>query len=83
MGTANYLSQPPLPEVSSCGGAAMARRARGRASAGSLLSRGIVRLNSILPAGTPEWDGAPLFLLTNRQGARRDSTPKMAYTILP
>src|SRR5208282_3210487 len=48
-----FLSQPPLPEVSSCGGAAMARRARGRASAGSLLSR---RLH---PAGGDRRDRIP------------------------
>jgi len=41
---------------------------------------GIVRLNSILPAGALGWGGARLFLLTNRQRVRRDSTPKMAYT---
>ena len=34
-----FLPQPALPEVSGRGGAAMARRARGRAPAGSLLSR--------------------------------------------
>jgi len=47
------------------------------------LTEGIVTLNSILPAGAPARDGAPLFLLTNRQRVRRDSTPKMAYTNLP
>ena len=44
---------------------------------------GIVRLNSILPAGAPGRDGAPLFLLMNRQRTCRDSTPKMTYTGLP
>ena len=34
-----FLPQPPLPEVPGRGGAAMARRARGGAAAGSLLSR--------------------------------------------
>ena len=43
----------------------------------------IVRLNSILPAAAPARHGAPLFLLTNRRRARRDSTPKMTYTYLP
>ncbi len=45
--------------------------------------RGIVRLNSILPAGAPALEGAPLFLLRNRRHARRDSTPKITYTNLP
>jgi hypothetical protein len=44
---------------------------------------GIVRLNSVLPAGAPARDGAPLFLLRNRRHARRDSTPKRTYTHLP
>jgi hypothetical protein len=44
--------------------------------------RGIVRLNSMLRAGASGW-GGPLFLLTNRQRVRRDSTQKMAYTNLP
>ena len=47
------------------------------------VSTGIVRLNSILPAGAPARDGAPLFLLRNRRHAHRDSTPKMTYTHLP
>jgi len=46
-------------------------------------SEGIVRLNSILPAGAPGRGGAPLFLLMNRQRTCRDSTPKMTYTGLP
>ena len=54
---------------------------------GALLARsqpsGIVRLNSILPAGAPARDGVLLFLLRNRRHARRDSTPKMTYTHLP
>jgi Fe-Mn family superoxide dismutase len=44
---------------------------------------GTVRVNSILPAGAPHRVGASLFLLINRQCARRDSTPKMALTQLP
>jgi hypothetical protein len=44
---------------------------------------GIVRVNSILPARAPGRAGAPLFLLTNHQRARRDSTAKIAYTYLP
>ena len=44
---------------------------------------GIVRVNSILPAPAPGRPGAPLFLLTNHQCARSDSTPKIAYTYLP
>jgi len=44
---------------------------------------GIVRVNSILPARAPGWAGAPLFLLTNHQRPRPDSTPKIAYTYLP
>src|SRR5208337_2671172 len=36
MGVAHYLPQPPLPEVSGGGGAAMARRTRGGASASRL-----------------------------------------------
>jgi hypothetical protein len=44
---------------------------------------GIVRVNSILPARAPGRAGAPLFLLTNHQCARSDSTPKIAYTYLP
>ena len=39
MGNAHYLPQSPLPEVPGRRGAAMARRPRGRAPAGSLLSR--------------------------------------------
>ena len=39
MGVAHYLPQPALPEVSGRRGAAMARRPRGRAAAGSLLPR--------------------------------------------
>ena len=39
MGDAHYLPQPALPEVPGRGGAAMARRARGRAAAGPLLPR--------------------------------------------
>ncbi len=44
---------------------------------------GIVRLNSILRSGAPGRGGGPLFLLINRQRVRRDSTPKIAYTVLP
>ena len=40
--------------------------------AGIVPLTGIVRLNSILPAGAPARDGAPLFLLRNRRHARRD-----------
>ena len=39
MGDAHYLPQSPLPEVPGGRGAAMARRPRGRAAAGSLLPR--------------------------------------------
>ena len=45
--------------------------------------RGIVRVNSILPARAPGRAGAPLFLLTNYRRIRPDSTPKIAYTYLP
>jgi hypothetical protein len=44
---------------------------------------GIVRVNSILPARAPGRAGVPLFSLMNYQHARRDSTPKIAYTYLP
>jgi hypothetical protein len=44
---------------------------------------GIVRLKSILCSGAPGRGGAPLYLLTNRQRARRDSTSKTTYTDLP
>ena len=44
---------------------------------------GIVRVNSILPAGVPGQPGSPLFLFTNYQRAWPDSTPKIAYTCLP
>ena len=47
------LPQPPLPEVSGRGGAAMARRTRGGAAAGPLLSR---RLH---PAGGDRRDRVP------------------------
>src|SRR5271166_4190470 len=47
------------------------------------LLAGIVRVNSILPARAPRRVEAPLFLLTNHQRARPDSTPKIAYTYLP
>jgi hypothetical protein len=47
------------------------------------LVRGIVRVNSILPARAQGRAGAPLFLLTNHRRARPDSTPKMAYSYLP
>ena len=48
-----FLPQPALPEVPGCGGAAMARRPRSGASAGSLLSR---RLH---PAGGDRRDRVP------------------------
>jgi acetyl-CoA synthetase len=47
------------------------------------VGRGIVRVNSILPARAPRRAGAPLFLFTNYRRARPDSTPKIAYTYLP
>ncbi len=50
MGDAHYLPQPALPEVPGRRGAAMARRPRGRAAAGSLLPR---RLH---PAGVDRRD---------------------------
>ena len=53
MGVAHYLSQPALPEVPGRGGAAMARRPRGRAAADSLLPR---RLH---PAGRDRRDRVP------------------------
>ena len=39
--TMAWLPQPALPEVPGCGSQAMARRARGRAFARALLSRGV------------------------------------------
>src|SRR5271166_2356386 len=46
-------------------------------------AEGVVRLNSILRSGARGEVVAPLFLLMNRRRARRDSTPKIAYTVLP
>ena len=57
--------------------------AAGRPSGSVELSDGIVRLNSILRSGAPGRGRAPLFLLVDRQRARRDSVPKTAYTHLP
>ena len=53
MGGAHYLPQSPLPEVPGRRGTALARRPRGRAPAGSLLSR---RLH---PAGGDRRDRVP------------------------
>src|SRR5271170_7299434 len=45
--------------------------------------QGIVRVNSILPAGAPWRAGPPLFLLANHKHAWPDSTSKIPYTYLP
>src|SRR5271166_3392491 len=84
-------SASPVPDAIIRTAAACPRRTPRRANDGRPSAAdarrgpraGIVRLNSILPAGAPARDGAPLFLLRNRRHARRDSTPKMTYTNLP